>query len=131
MTNYEKNKELLDMYAIADVSWGVKKDGKVFDCYCNSCGDCIFNGKGRCTQSRLNWLKQEYKEPEPEVDWSKVPIGTPILVKKGINDEWTERNFAGYIGGKVCAFNVGQNSENFNCIYTWYFAKLAEYEEKE
>lgn len=127
MTNYEKNKELLDMYAVADVSWGVDRDGKISECHGN-CGHCIFGLDEICTQKRLEWLQQEYKEPEVEVDWSKVPIDTPILVKTGINDEWTERIFAGYIAGKVCAFNVGQNSENFNCIYVWYFAKLAEQE---
>lgn len=125
MTNYEKNKSQLDMYPVANVSWGVDKNGKVSRC--DGCSkNCIFRGDGRCTQKRLERLQREYKEPEVEVDWSKVEVNTPILVKKGINDEWTERYFAGYIDGKVCAFNVGQNSENFNCIYVWYFAKLAE-----
>ena len=128
MTNYEKNKTQLDMYAIADIAWGVNKDGKIFECHDINCGYCIFNPFDICSRNRLKWLQEEYKEPE--IDWSKVPIDTHILVKKGINDEWTERNFAGYIGGKVCAFNVGQNSENFNCIYQWYFAKLAEQEDE-
>lgn len=129
MTNYEKNKTQLDMYAVANVSWGVNKDGKVFEC--DFCNNCIFRGKGICTQSRLNWLQQEYKEPELKVDWSKVPIDTHILVKTTINDEWTERLFAGYIAGKVCVFDGYDTSENFIGISPWNYAKLAEQEVEE
>ena len=124
MTNYEKNKTQLDMYAIADIAWGVDGSGKVSEC--DFCNNCIFRGKGICTQSRLNWLQQEYKEPELKVDWNKVPIDTPILVKTGINDEWTERLFAGYIAGKVCVFDGYDTSENFIGISPWKYAKLAE-----
>lgn len=126
MTNYEKNKELLDMYAVANVHWGVKKDGKVFEC--DFCNHCIFREDGHCTQKRLNWLQQEYKEPEVEVDWSKVPIDTPILVKDFKEVEWYGRYFAGYIGGKVCAFNNGSTSEDFKVVTPWNYAKLAEQE---
>lgn len=129
MTNYEKNKTQLDMYAVANVSWGVNKDGKVFEC--DFCNNCIFRGKGLCTQSRLNWLQQEYKEPELKVDWSKVPIDTHILVKTTIDDEWTERIFAGYMFGKIGVFNSGSTSENFNSILFWDQAKLAEQEVEE
>lgn len=129
MTNYEKNKELLDMYAVADVSWGVDADGKISECHGN-CGYCIFGLDEICTQKRLEWLQQEYKEPEVEVDWSKVPIDTPILVKTGINDEWTERIFAGYIADKVCVFDSYDTSENFVSISPWNYAKLAEQEDE-
>lgn len=125
MTNYEKNKELLDMYAVADVSWGVDADGKISECHGN-CGYCIFGLDEICTQKRLEWLQQEYKESE--VDWNKVPIDTPILVKTGINDEWTERFFAGYIADKVCVFDSYDTSENFVGISPWNYAKLAEQE---
>ena len=129
MTNYEKNKELLVMYAVSDVSWGVKKDGTVFDCSSLCSVDCIFNrGITKCSHGRLEWLQEEYKEePEVEVDWSKVPIDTPILVKTGINDEWTERLFAGYIAGKVCVFDgVNITSKDFYSIRSYNYAKLAE-----
>lgn len=126
MTNYEKNKALLDMYAVANVSWGVDKNGEVSKC--KDCTDCIFNRKGNCSHIRLEWLQHEYKEPEVEVDWTKVEVDTPILVKHRENAEWRERYFAGYIGGKVCTFDMGDTSENFVCINRWKFAKLAEQE---
>lgn len=124
MTNYEKNKELLDMYAIADVSWGVDADGKISECHGN-CGYCIFEDE-ICTQKRLEWLQQEYKESE--IDWSKVEVDTPILVKTSENYDWIKRYFAGYMWGKVCAFDNGNTSGDFNGITPWKYAKLAEQE---
>lgn len=127
MTNYEKNKTQLDMYAVANVSWGVDESGKVSRC--DGCSkNCIFRGDGRCTQKRLEWLQQEYKESEVEVDWSKVPIDTPILVRDLENDKWYGRYFAGYIGGKVCTFGTGSTSDDFKVISPWNYAKLAEQE---
>ena len=131
MTNYEKNKTQLDMYAVANVGWGVDEDGKVIDCLSvdsEYCDGCIFHGVGYCSQKRLKWLQQEYKEPE--VDWSKVEIDTPILVRVG-EEEWQKRYFAGYIFGKVGVFNSGSTSENFNSILFWDQAKLAEQEGEE
>lgn len=126
MTNYEKNKTQLDMYAVANVSWGVDESGKVSGC--DGCSiDCIFRGDGRCTQKRLNWLQQEYKEPE--VDWSKVEVDTPILVKNSEYYDWIKRYFAGYMWGKVCAFDNGSTSEDFIVITPWNYAKLAEQED--
>lgn len=127
MTNYEKNKKLLDVYAAAKLSWGVDKYGKIFECYSNSCGDCIFNPNGICPQKRITWLQQEYKESE--VDWTKVEVDTPILVKSSENSDWMKRYFAGYMFGKVCAFNYGCKSECFIDITCWNYAKLAESEE--
>lgn len=129
MTNYEKNKELLDMYAVADISWAVNKEGKVCDCmeiFNTDCTNCIFNGKGGCKKGRLKWLQEKYKEPE--IDWTKVEVDTPILVKAGKDYDWMERYFAGCIGGKVCAFNNGKKSEDFVDITPWEYAKLAESE---
>lgn len=127
MTNYEKNKELLDMYAVADVSWGVDADGKISECHGN-CGDCIFGLGELCARRRLAWLQQEYKEPE--VDWSKVEIDTPILVRNDKEGEWKKRHFADYIGGKVCTFNNNETSEDYYYIISWKYAKLAEQEDE-
>ena len=39
----------------------------------------------------------KYAEPEePEVDWSKVEVDTPILVRNTDNEEWNKRYFARY-----------------------------------
>lgn len=123
MTNYEKNKTQLDMYGAANVSWGVDRSGKVNEC--DGCSiDCIFRGKEICSHKRLRWLQEEYKDPE--VDWSKVEVDTPILVKTNENYDWIKRYFAGYMWGKVCAFDNGNTSEDFKVITPWKYAKLAE-----
>lgn len=126
MTNYEKNKELLDMYAVADVSWGVDADGKISECHGN-CGYCIFGLDEICTQKRLEWLQQEYKASE--VDWSKVEIDTPISVRDNEDEEWKERYFAGYLKGKILAFADKTSSKSYASIYPWNYAKLAEQED--
>lgn len=124
MTNYEKNKELLDMYAVANVSWGVNEDGEILNCrnnYFKNCTDCIFRKKS-CAEARLKWLQQEYKEPE--VDWTKVEIDTPILVRNFKDDGWEIRYFAGLIGGKVHTFDKIEASDDYTNILPWRYAKL-------
>lgn len=41
------------------------------------------------------------------VDWSKVPVDTPILVKDNYEDCWHKRYFAKYENGVVFAFSCG------------------------
>ena len=41
------------------------------------------------------------------VDWSKVPVDTPILAKDNYEDCWRKRYFAKYENGMVFAFSCG------------------------
>ena len=67
--------------------------------------------------------------PEPEVDWSKVPVDTPILVKHLENDEWTHRHFAKYESGKIYAWGDGMTSFSARGITCyWRYAEIAEVE---
>lgn len=77
----------------------------------------------------LHELKpKEQKEPE-EVDWSKVEVGTPILVKNYEDAEWKKRYFAEYSDGRVYAWANGQTSWTADgCKLVWDCAKLAEVE---
>ena len=85
---------------------------------------------GYCDTLRTLWLEEEYEppaEPEPEVDWSKVEVDTPILVSDDKN-EWIERHFACFKNGKVYAWGHGVSSwtaidEDF--VWSWKYAKLA------
>lgn len=89
---------------------------------------CILNCRV-CRESIIEWLELEYKEPE--VDWSKVKVDTPILVSNdGVS--WKERHFAKYEGGKVFCFCGGATSWSnggFDAILCEY-AKLAEEREE-
>lgn len=63
------------------------------------------------------------------VDWSKVPVDTPILVKSCKESEWKKRYFAFYRADKVYTWDSGTTSwSNGKIINTswWNYVKLAE-----
>lgn len=68
-------------------------------------------------------------EKEPKIDWSKVEVDTPILVRQGKNGTWLERHFAKYENGDVYAWVDGQTSWTGEDEIKWKYAKLAESEE--
>ena len=75
---------------------------------------------------------EEYKEPE--TDWSKVEVDTPILVRNYEDTEstavvWLKRYFAEYKDGLVYTWTNGRTSWNEDCTNGWKYAKLAEDEE--
>lgn len=62
------------------------------------------------------------------VDWSKVAVDTPILVRR-FDDNWEKRHFAYFKNGKVYAWLGGATSwtvENSEHVFSWQNAKLAE-----
>lgn len=63
------------------------------------------------------------------VDWSKVAVDTPILVKDDCDEEWVKSYFASYKNGEVRAWMGGRTSfsvKNKNDTFGWKYAKLAE-----
>lgn len=90
----------------------------------------LFEAIERINDDDLNWLFTEYKEPE--VDWSKVKVDTPILVRDDEDEEWMNRYFAKFADGKVYAWMGGATSWTADGEYrasSWKYAKLAESEE--
>ena len=89
---------------------------------------------GACYMLQTIWLLEEYEEPEePETDWSKVEVDTPILVRQGKNGEWLERHFAKYENGLVYAWKDSYTSWTVlhdKEVTAWKYAKLAESEEE-
>ena len=62
------------------------------------------------------------------VDWSKVPVDTPILVKDLEAGIWRKRYFALFEDGKIYAWESGATSwsvENNGRVACWNYAKLA------
>ena len=88
---------------------------------------CINTSCPKCHLYRTIWLLEEYKEPE--TDWSKVEVDTPILVREYEHENWVRRYFAKYEGGKVYVWNNGRTSWTEKFMTPWKFAKLAESEE--
>lgn len=63
------------------------------------------------------------------VDWSKVKVDTPVLVKSCKESEWKKRYFAFYRGGKAHTWDSGTTSwSNGKIVNTswWNYIKLAE-----
>ena len=91
----------------------------------NGCGgmDC-----DQCHMIQMMWLMKEYKEPK--VDWSKVKVDTPILVKDHEDREWLKRYFAKHEDGYVYAWGNGCTSWTADNMYAWNYTKLAESEEE-
>ena len=94
----------------------------------DNCGDMTCY---RCRMLQTLWLLEEYKEPE--TDWSKVEVDTPILVRVTEDGEWIRRHFAKYENGLVYAWKDSRTS--WTSLYddevtVWKYAKLAESEEE-
>lgn len=94
-----------------------------------SCGDLTC---GACRVLQLVWLTEGGDPKEPETDWSKVEVDTPILVRysEDGDEEWLKRHFAKYENGKVYAWFDGCTSWSAEGhMVIWNHAKLAESEE--
>ena len=133
MLNIEKYKEMLVVEDIISPDKLALVQGQPRICkYGIMCDECLFNNHSfSCSYDAINWLFSEYKE-EKEIDWSKVKVDTPILVRDFEKAAWERRYFAGFKDGEVYAWNGGLTSwtaddEKNVCI--WKYAKLAESEE--
>ena len=73
---------------------------------------------------QMIWLLEDYKERP--VDWSKVEVDTPILVRQTKDGEWLRRHFAKYENGIVYAWKDAFTSWTEDCMTGWDYGKLAE-----
>ena len=93
--------------------------------------DCADTSCDQCKMLQIIWLMEEYEKPQ--VDWSKVEVDTPILVRyrEDGDEEWIKRHFAKYENGKVYAWFDGCTSwSTEGHMVIWNYAKLAESEEE-
>lgn len=111
-------------------------NGKLENCRKTQCNECNFNGGTirDCEIKTRKWANSEYVEPiEPPVDWSKVPVDTPVLVtdrKDAAESEWKKRYFAKYENGMVYTWANGATSWSGEIVSSWMYAKLAESEDQ-
>ena len=83
----------------------------------------------QCKMLQTIWLLEEYEEPD--TDWSKVEVDTPILVRDFEGSDWFRRHFAKYENGTVYAWDGGDTSWSGGDVMTeWKYAKLADSEEE-
>lgn len=129
MKNYEKYADEIKEFKGIHFCEDFVKPHILGGCSCSQI-DC-----GRCSMLQLLWLLEDYKEPEePKIDWNKVEVDTPILVRRSDNEEWNKRYFAGYGNdGDIYAWSNGCTSwtayDNSD-VTEWEYAKLAESEEE-
>ena len=132
MLNKEKYMNELLEFACTNNKFAITKDGKLRECRGARCNECALESDGMdsCGDLRRKWMEQEYEEPH--VDWSKVPVDTPILVKDREDDAWTRRYFSRYANEKAFAWCDGATSwsTDDNEDYCWEYAKLAESEDQ-
>lgn len=124
MTNREKFKDEPDEMLSAFLA---AVEGKPVHCEDMDCQECDFRGKcpvrEKCV---IDWLDAEYQEPP--VDWSKVPIDTPVLASND-GEHWSRLYFSG-VGddGNPETFYAGATSWSVDDKRTcrWEYLKLAE-----
>ena len=130
MTNKEKYADKIIEIAVR--SKLALKDGKPVPCANMRCSECGFYSTNySCTHNACEWLDSEYVEPP--VDWSKVAVDTPILVRDSEKEAWRKRHFAKYENETVYAWGNGTTSWgafSSDSLVNWKMAKLAESEEK-
>lgn len=132
MTNYEKYKEKIDTAFGENARMAVDKNtNEIIYCPLQECSDCLFssrhNNNVQCEITAMKWLVSEYKEPQ--IDWSKIPIDTPVLVSDdGVN--WERRYFVRKPAEAMfCVYSNGATSWSTDGYVAWYrYAKLWEVE---
>lgn len=133
MTNKEKyGNEIIELVVNGQVL-GLK-NGEPALCREIKCEGCDFyessdSCKGNARVFR-EWLNSEYKS---KVDWSKVAVDTPVLVRDYEGGRWIRRYFAKYEDNTVYAWENGATSWSAcrsDNITDWKMAKLAESEKK-
>ena len=133
MTNKGKYGDKLIELAVNGEVFGLI-NGEPAICAEIRCKECDYGKSDSCKCSKYKfreWLNSEYVEPP--VDWSKVEVDTPILVRDSEKESWRKRHFAKYENGIVYAWGNGATSWGaFSSDYliNWKMAKLAESEEK-
>ena len=124
MKNYEKYEEKIREYK------GETFCNDFIQPYILKQDDCSGMDCGQCSMLQLIWLMKECEEPR--VDWSKVEVDTPILVRDSENTEWLKKHFAKYEDGIVYVWNLGRTSWTapHKSVSAWQYAKLIEGEKE-
>ena len=129
MLNKEKYaKEILDIVCSGD-SIGMM-NGILYPCNTiKSCKHCDFydiETKILCTENIKKWANSEYKERE--IDWSKVPVDTPIYVWNNNDNKNKKKNLErnDKINKMIIAFNNGGTSWSSVTTTRWIHAKIKE-----
>lgn len=105
------------------VKWKVEQKYKdIFDLYDNENDSISYYGYGISELAEMN-----FEEIINDIDWSKVPVDTKILVRDRKDGEWKRKYFAKYENEKIYAWADGSTSftaKYDNDVTSWRYAKL-------
>ena len=94
-------------------------NGKLEKCrgVCDKCDFCDndIRNTGRCRAKAKEWANSQY------VDWSEVPVDTPILVRDSELFAWSKEHFAKYEDETVYTWDYGKTS------WSTYDGKMSSY----
>ena len=122
MKNYEKYAEKIRGYDDKDFCKDFVKP------YILKSRGCTNTSCDQCKMLQTIWLLEDYEKPE--IDWSKVEVDTPILVRDYEGQKWARRYFAKYENETVYAWDGGRTSWSGDGVTEWEYVKLAEGEEE-
>lgn len=132
MNNYENQKERIDAILNSNNNIAVDREtNKATTCNSLACSKCLFAIQDYdCYRGVIRWLLAKYEELG--IDWSKVPIDTPVLISvDGKNGNWFNRYFAG-VNEKgqptVFCYGATQWSNGYKEPCHFKYIKLAEVE---
>lgn len=123
MTNYEHYKKQIEKFTRMGQKVAVEKDtNEIIPCTDIMCSGCLFSPYDGCTKKTMAWADAEYIEPN--VNWYKVAIDTPIMVSSN-NMDWYCRHFAKYENGLFYVWDDGRTSYTTDVTSKWKYAKLS------
>lgn len=130
MTNREKYAEqILNIACQGKCIAVIENTNKIAPCNETECTECLFRECVGCDDAITQWCNAEYIKPT--VDWSKVPVDTPIMVRDAENAMWHKEHFARVTANKIYAWVNGKTSWTTNAVVRWNYAKLTEESETE
>ena len=100
MKNYEKYKDLVICCIKGKTvcKLAEKANFSTDKCSNRECSDC--------RKRVAEWLNSEYKQ---QIDWSKVPVDTPVICTDRRGKKFN-RYFSGYENGSIAVFSYGTTS---------------------
>lgn len=125
MLNKEKYaKEIIDIVCETGSNPAIINNAPI-KCDDAQCSECKLYYCNSCARGFAKWANSEYKEPE--IDWSKVPVDTPIIVWDNGCSIRNKRHFASFRYDKFCAWGNGATSYTAdNQMSAWDNAEIAE-----
>ena len=136
MLNREKfAKEIMDI-AMRHSIVAVTEEGLPVACGDVRCDRCILNvvhnAEVKCGVAFEKWINSEYTDFG--IDWSRVPIDTPVLVRDDEEDRFERRYFRGteLHNHLFITYPDGKTSWSSNLLSeNWKFCELAREEDKQ